>query len=156
MFVRDEVPVDAGLDAARGRLARLDGWFLGASDDAYREGLAGLARVGPLGAAPGISRLVEVRFRSLAASDQRAGLALRWEVRGVGGGLFPVLDADLVLAPVAENTSMLTLAGTYRPPLGGLGAGIDRLILHRVAQATIHNFLKRVADAITYPPASVA
>ncbi len=148
MFVRDEVPVDAGLEVARDRLAKLDGWFLSASEDAYSEGLTGLIRIGPLGAAPRISRLVEVRFRDLAARDDRGGLALRWEVPGLGGGLFPVLDADLVLTSVAEDTTLLTLAGTYRPPLGGLGAGIDRLILHRVAEATIRNFLKRVAEAI--------
>lgn len=148
MFVRDEVLVDATLEAARERLAKLDGWFLTAADDAYREGIAALVRVGPLGAAPGISRLVEVRFRSLAAQDHRAGLALRWDVRGVGGSLFPVLDADLVLTSAAENKTMLTLAGTYRPPLGGLGAEIDRLILHRIAEATIRNFLNRIASAL--------
>jgi hypothetical protein len=148
MFVRDEVSVDVGLEAARERLAKLDGWFLTAADDAYREGTAGLVRVGPLGAAPGISRLVEVRFRSLAAQDHRVGLALRWEVRGAGGDLFPVLDADLVLTPAAENKTMLTLAGTYRPPLGGLGAEIDRLILHRIAESTIRNFLNRIATTI--------
>jgi hypothetical protein len=148
MFVRDEVLAGATLEAARERLAKLDGWFLTAADDAYREGIAALVRVGSLGAAPGISGLAEVRFRSLAAQDHRVGLALRWEVRGAGGSLFPVLDADLVLTPAAENKTMLTLAGTYRPALGGLGAEVDRLILHRVAEATIRNFLNRVASAI--------
>jgi hypothetical protein len=148
MFVRDEVLVDATLEAARERLAKLDDWFLTAADDAYRGGIAALVRVGPLGAAPGISRLAEVRFRSLAAQDHRIGLALRWEVRGAGGSLFPVLDADLVLTPAAENKTMLTLAGTYRPPLGGLGAEIDRLILHRIAEATIRNFLNRMASVL--------
>src|SRR5437763_13160760 len=97
MFVRDEVPVEAGFDEARARLARLDRWFLSASDDVYREEVSGLARVGPLGPAPGMSRLAEIRFQSLTVREDRAGLALRWEVRGPGGRLFPVLDADLTL-----------------------------------------------------------
>ena len=46
-----------------------------------------------------------------------AGLALRWEATGAGGRLFPVLDADLTLAPDGEGT-VLPLAGSYRPPLG--------------------------------------
>src|ERR1700726_4975314 len=109
MFVRDEVPADVGLEVARDRLEKLDGWFLSASNDAYSEGITGLTRVGPLGAAPGISRLVQVRFRSLSPRDDRVGLALRWEVRGHGGGLFPVLDADLVLTSVAESKTLITL-----------------------------------------------
>ena len=46
---------------------------------------------------------------------------------------------------------MLALVGAYRPPLGGLGAGLDRAILHRAATATIRTFLGRVADAIVRP-----
>lgn len=152
MFVRDEMPLDVGFEEARDRLARLDSWFLTASNDAYSEGIAGLARVGPLGPALGISRLVEVRFQPLAARDDQAGIALRWEVRGPGGRLFPVLDADLTLIPDGENAALLTLAGSYRPPLGGVGAELDRLILHRVAEATVRDFLKRVAAALADPP----
>ena len=119
MFVRDEVPLDVGFEVARDRLANLDSWFLTASDHAYGEGIAGLARIGPRGSTPGMSRLAEIRFQSLAAGDGRPGLALRWEARGPGGRLFPVLDADLTLAPAGENAALLTLAGAYRPPLGG-------------------------------------
>jgi hypothetical protein len=153
MFVRDEVPVDVGFEVARDRLAKLDSWFLTASDHAYGEGVAGLARIGPRGPMPGISRLAEIRFQSLAAHDDRAGLALRWEARGPGGRLFPVLDADLTLAPAGENTASLALAGSYRPPLSSLGTELDRLVLHRVAAATIRDFLERVAAALTRPTA---
>jgi hypothetical protein len=148
MFVRDEVPIDVGFEVARERLAKLDSWFLTASDHAYGEGMAGLSRIGPRGPVPGVSRLAEIRFQSLAADDGRAGLALRWEARGHGGRLFPVLDADLTLTPAGENTALLTLAGAFRPPLGNVGAELDRLLLHRVAEATIRNFLERVATAL--------
>jgi hypothetical protein len=153
MFVRDEVPIDVGFEVARERLARLDSWFLTASDHAYGEGIAGLARIGPT---PGMSRLAEIRFQSLAAENGRAGLALRWEARGPGGRLFPVLDADLTLTPAGENAALLTLAGAYRPPLGSLGAELDRLVLHRVAEATVRNFLERVATALAHPAADPA
>lgn len=156
MFVRDEVPIDVGFEVARERLAKLDSWFLTASDHAYGEGIAGLARIGPRAPAPTMSRLAEIRFQSLAADDGRAGLALRWEARGPGGRLFPVLDADLTLTPAGENTALLTLAGAYRPPLGSLGAELDRLLLHRVAEATIRNFLERVATALADPMADPA
>lgn len=156
MFVRDEVMLDVGFQDARDRLAQLDSWFLTASDHAYGEGIAGLARIGPRGPTPVISRLAEIRFQPLTAQEGRAGLALRWEARGAGGRLFPVLDADLTLAPAGESAALLTLAGAYRPPLGSLGAELDRLLLHRVAEATIHDFLERVATALAPPTADPA
>jgi len=156
MFVRDEVTLDVGFDVARDRLEKLDSWFLAASDHAYGEGMAGLARIGPRGPAPGISRLAEIQFQNLTAHDGRSGLALRWEARGPGGRLFPVLDADLTLVPAGENATVLTLEGAYRPPLGSLGAELDRLLLHRLAEATIRDFLERVATALTQPTNALA
>jgi hypothetical protein len=158
MFVGDEVRLDASFAVARAELAALSrgGLLQGASEAAYGEGITGLARVGPLGSLPGMSRLVEIRFRDLVERDGHAGLALRWEATGPSGGLFPVLDADITLTPAGDQASVLALTGTYRPPLGALGTGLDRAILHRVAAATIRAFLRRVADAIAHPPASVA
>ncbi len=158
MFVGDEVRLEVSFVAAQARLANLarGGSLLSASKDAYGEEITGLARVGPLGSAPGLSRLVEVRFRDLAASEDSAGLALRWEATGPGGRLFPALDADLTLRRAGEQATSLTLAGAYRPPLGTLGAGLDRAILRRVAAATIRAFLNRVADAIVHPDGAAA
>ncbi len=47
---------------------------------------------------------------------------------------------------------MLTLAGSYRPPLGSLGEVLDRAILHRVAAATIRSFLAQVAAQLADQP----
>jgi hypothetical protein len=137
---------------AQDGLARLDDWLLGASQDAYQEGMTVLTGCSPLGTAAGLRRLAEVRFRSLTGQHAQAGVALRWEVAGDCGRLFPVLDADLVLTSAADDKTGLTLAGTYRLPLGILGAGTDQLIVRRVAEATIRNFLERVAAAIAGPP----
>jgi hypothetical protein len=98
--------------------------------------------------------LVRVQVRELAWTEQSVGLAIRWEATGPGGGLFPVLDADLTMAPDGERITILTLAGVYRPPLGALGAALDRAILHRVASATIRAFLAQVAGRITGQPSA--
>lgn len=149
MFVGDEVRLDVSFTIARERLARLSesGALFGPSQDAYGHGSAGLTRVG----VAGVSKLVRVQVRKLSWADGVAGLALRWEATGVGGGLFPVLDADLRLAPAGKG-AVLTIAGAYRPPLGSLGDALDRAILHRVAVATIRRFLARVAAQITDLP----
>jgi len=150
MFVGDEVLLDISFTAARARLQRVgrDGLLLAASDDAYGDGITGLTRVG----AAGFSRLVRVQFRDLTERPNVAGLALRWEVDGPGGGLFPVLDADIELIGAGPQTTWLTIAGAYRPPLGVLGAALDRAVLHRVAKATIRDFLSRIAAALAEPP----
>jgi len=155
MFVGDEVPLNVGLDAARTGLANLaigDG-LTSASKDAYGEGVTELIRVGPLGSVPGTSKLVQVRFRNLTERDDYAGLAVRWEATGPGGGLFPALDANITVTPAEGRTTVLRLAGSYRPPLGTLGTALDAAILHRVATATVRTFLNDIAAAITHPPA---
>jgi hypothetical protein len=147
MFVGDEVGLGVSFDVARARLAELarGGWLASVSEDSYGLGVTGLSRVGALG----LSREVRVQVRELAERDGSAGLAIRWEVAGPGGGLFPVLDADITVHPAGDDAALLTLAGAYRPPLGALGQALDRAILHRVAAATARNFLTRVAAEIT-------
>ncbi len=155
MFIDDEVPLAVGFDAARARLADLarNDTLAGASQAAYGEGVTELLRVGPLGSVPGTSKMVEVRFRNLVERDDYAGLAVRWEATGSGGGLFPALDADIMVMPTGERSSKLRLTGSYRPPLGALGAGLDRILLRTVATATLRTLLAQVAAALEGVPA---
>ena len=146
MFVGDEVRLDIGFAVAQERLLRLgDGdALLATAAGAYGPGLT---RVGVAGAC----KLVRVQVRVLSWTDVSAGLALRWEAIGPGGGLFPALDADITLTPAGTGT-MLTLAGAYRPPLGPLGQALDRAVLNRVAAATIRNFLVEMAAQLDDHP----
>jgi hypothetical protein len=150
MFVAHEVVLPVDFTVAKDRLAGiLRGRALVlAARESYDHGVFLMLRVGPRGAAPGISRLVEVQFRDLVDHGDSAVLTLRWEAAGPGGGLFPALDADLTLAQKGPDATRLRLDGSYRPPLGGFGERLDRMILHRVAAATIDAFITRIADAI--------
>jgi hypothetical protein len=159
MFVGEEMRLDLGYAIARERLMRLaeGATLLSTSEDAYDRATAGLAKVG----VPGLSKLVRVQVRELTRTEGSAGLAIRWEATGPGGGLFPVLDADITLAPAGDTgnagdagdrASVLVVAGVYRPPLGALGQALDRAILHRVAAATIRGFLAGVAARIAGQP----
>ena len=125
VFVSDEVSLEVSFPAARARLADLTcGGLLGsASQQAYSDGITGLARVGPLGSVPGLSRLVQVHSRDLKAGDDSAWLPLRWEVAGPGGGLFPVLDADITLIPAGTHSATLTLTGGVPAAAGRRGRG---------------------------------
>jgi hypothetical protein len=149
VFVTDEtvVPVDPGRLwawltslAETGELGR-------ASQAAYRYGTAQL-RVGPLGDRPGLSKLVTVRFLAPLEHDGTPTLPLRWEATGPAGELFPVLDANLTAVPGGPEKTRLTMTGAYRPPLGQLGAAHDKAVLNRVAHATVHALLSRLADVL--------
>jgi hypothetical protein len=156
MFIGAESRLDVGFNAAHARMANLarGGLLRRASYDAYHDLGTGLARVGPLGTAPGLSRLVAVRFTDMTVHGDCALLAIRWEATGPGGTLFPTLDADIKLTRAGDDATMLALSGVYRPPLGSLGAGLDRVILHRVAQATIQAFTHQIGAAIAHPAVS--
>lgn len=156
MFVREELRLPADFAATRDRLSAgaHSGSLLTAAQAASEaartgDGSTGLARVGPLGPVRGLSRVVEVQLGELVAHEDSAQLAVRWEVAGPGGGLFPALDADIALTRAGERATTLTLTGVYRPPLGSVGAGLDQAILHRVAVATIRDFLSRVGAALS-------
>jgi hypothetical protein len=147
MFVGDEVRLDVGFAVARERLTRLgeSGALFAPSADGYG---AGLARVGP----GVVSKLVRVQVHQLSWTDKSGGLALRWEATGAGGKLFPVLDADLTLTDFGTQGTLVALAGVYRPTLGVLGQALDRVVLHRVAAATVKSFLAQVAAQLADQP----
>ena len=149
----DEVRLEVSFNVAQARLANLarGSSLASASGQSYDEGITHLTRVGPLGTAPGISKLVQVQYRELVTHGDSAVLTLRWDVTGHGSGLFPALDADITLTPAGENATVLSVAGAYRPPLGSVGAGLDRAIMHRAATSTISSFINRIAEAIVHP-----
>ncbi len=91
--------------------------------------------------------------------DQVARLPVEWEAEG-NRGLFPTMVADLEVYTLAEEPRPLTqvaLVGHYRPPLSVLGAAGDALAGRRVAEATVHHFVKEIRERIEreLAPASV-
>lgn len=155
MFVAHALVIEVGFGAARARLAHLvyGGGLSGSSETAYQDGLAALIRVGPFGDLPGASKLVQVSFLDPVYRPEAMTVGLRWEATGSTVGLFPVLDADIGLAPAGEQKTRLALVGTYRPPLGRFGAGLDRVLLNQVATSTVSALLREVADALVLPAA---
>lgn len=79
----------------------------------------------------------------------RSVVPLTWHAEK-GRLLFPEMTADLEVAAVTFDPPLtqVTLTGSYEPPLGALGAGADRVVLHRLADATAHRFVHEVADAL--------
>ena len=77
-----------------------------------------------------------------------AAIALRWEA-ALFDSLFPVLDGTLIISPLGKHRCRVAIEASYRPPLEGIGALLDRALLHRVAQSTVHEFLRQLGTALS-------
>jgi hypothetical protein len=50
------------------------------------------------------------------------------------------------------HLTQLTIHGRYEPPLGAVGRRLDRLLMHRIAEATIRAFLVRLVSTLAAEP----
>jgi hypothetical protein len=63
--------------------------------------------------------------------------------------LFPILRGRLRLYRLPDGTNRLELEGRYEPPAGAIGRAADAAALYGVAQATIDEFVERVAAVLS-------
>ena len=153
MFVSQQISLPFSARVAQARLVNLAmrGGLGHAARTAYDGEAEQLLRVGPLGQAAGPSKLVRVLFLEPVSRDETVTIGMRWEATGISGTLFPVLDANVSVAPAPDGAAILALEGSYRPPLGGLGASLDKVLLNNLATATIKAMLRDVAAVLTNP-----
>jgi hypothetical protein len=148
MFVRYfvELPLPAA-QVERALVNSPTGWLstMASEAQARGDGLLGEVGVGPLGTRLG--RRVAIQLGEPMRFPSMTSLTLTWEPIGLEG-LLPRLDADLELGSLGEDRTQLALSARYRPPLGVVGRAVDRVLLHRVAEATVKDFLDRLGQAI--------
>lgn len=94
-----------------------------------------------------VSKHVEIDVGKPVESATRTWIPISWRATGPTG-FFPVLEAELELASLGARLTQLSLNGRYQPPLGLVGRTIDKALLARVAEATIKDFVDRLANAI--------
>jgi len=71
-------------------------------------------------------------------------IQLEWEAAKMPG-LFPFMKAELSVYPLTSTETQLYLSGNYEPPLGVLGSLVDAVVGHRIAEASVHQFITDVA-----------
>lgn len=145
MFVQYSTTVPFGLGTVEKVIGQLDSEMGELADIAYREGEELRSRVGP---ASMVAKSVAIEIGS--PQLQRRGLVypLRWSAVGAES-LFPEMRADLILTQNGKEETAMTLSGTYDPPLGVVGRALDRALLGRVAEATVRNWMDRLAAAVS-------
>lgn len=148
MFARYfvELPLPSE-DIERALLLEPGEWVPGLARAAEDHGERLLAEVGFGSDRRRIEKRVEISLEAPIRVSSKTILPMTWNATGAQG-LFPSLDADIEVAALGPTRTQLSISARYRPPLGAVGRAIDRALLHRVAEATIKDFLDRVAETL--------
>lgn len=146
MFLRYYVELDRPTEQVRAALLDApSSWLPALADVAVQHAEPLLAEVGVGHGGMRVAKRVAVRLGQPVQFPSKLSLPMTWEP---GGWLLPKLDGELELAALGKSRTQLAINGRYEPPLGTVGRTVDRLALHRVAEATIKDFLDRVGAAL--------
>lgn len=146
MLIHDFVYIDSPARSVAELVLPGSAWLGQAAAGAYQDGQNLLLRAGPGESSP-VRKRVRISVGSARNRQDAVVVPIHWEATGVTG-LFPVLDAELEFCPVGPEATQLSLWGTYDPPLDGFGIRLDHMIFHRVAEATVRSFLRKLADGL--------
>lgn len=149
MLLHDYAYVPVGASQVRARvLANHGAWLSPLASAAAGEGEKLRLRIGPNAALPAIGKTVNVIVGEPIQRGEVTVVPITWQAT-TAPGLFPVLTADLEVTELDPELTQLTLNGRYEPPLGAIGRRLDRLLMHRIAEASVRSFLRRLAEALT-------
>jgi hypothetical protein len=154
MFVRYYVEIPLPFETAETLLLRSPrAWLPGLASDANARAEALLTEVGFGDPGRRVEKRVQIEIREPVHLPSKTILPVHWAATGAHS-LFPELDADIEIAPLGPDWSQLAISARYQPPLGFVGKAVDRALLHRVAEATVKDFLDRAVVALESLPAS--
>jgi hypothetical protein len=149
MFIRYYVDLPIGFSAVEDAL--LDAprsWVPGLLREAEERGQRLLADVGFEVDSRRIDKEVEIEIGVPLRSAHVTALPMTWRATGTER-LFPQLDADLEVAALGRGRTQLSISARYQAPMGAVGRILDKALLHRVAEATLKDFLDGVAERVS-------
>jgi hypothetical protein len=149
MFVRYYTELHLPVELVVGALAeRPCDWIPALVLDAESRGDALYAEVGlAVNGQRVLGKVVRIEVGAPTQLGEKTALPMSWSATGPKG-LFPIMEGDLEVAPLGAERTQLAMSARYRPPLGALGRAADRAVLHRIAEATIKDFVERVGQAL--------
>lgn len=95
-----------------------------------------------------ITKDVEILVKTYTEVESKSGnimtVEFEWQA-AESSGLFPSMIAQLDIYPITKTETQLDFHGQYEPPLGLMGKAIDAVLGHRIAEASVHQFVAEVA-----------
>lgn len=137
--------VDGTIDQVATALTRATGEMSAWAAVAYEKGEALRTSITPGPHLP--AKEVELEVGSPLRRSHMIIIPIVWRATGPGG-MFPTMDADLVLERVGPDMVQITLRGSYKPPLKGVGRLLDRALMHRLAEASTKSFVDQLCVAV--------
>ena len=150
VFVRYYLELQLPFDEVeRALLADPASWLPGMATEAEDQGERLLIEVGfETGEDRRVDREVQIDVgEPVSVPSTTTKLPIAWKAEH-GPRAFPELDADIEIAALGAERTQLSMSARYRPPLGMIGRALDKALMHRVAEATVKDFLDRVGERL--------
>jgi hypothetical protein len=141
MFVEQSIHIDHPVEAVTAVLeAGPREWFA-------RLDALGRSAVGPQVAGIVLRKKVAVEVGLPMTAGDWTEIPITWKATFIEK-LFPVMVGKVELAPVDTRTTRVTVSGMYEPPLGPLGRQLDNAFMHTVAEATVGDLARSIAERL--------
>jgi len=98
----------------------------------------------------GIKTDIKIDVKGIEEKTARSGsmrttrLTLEWEAAKMPR-LFPLMKGELSAYPLTATETQLDFSGVYKPPFGTVGKTMNAIVGHRIAEASVHSFVRDVA-----------
>jgi len=90
-----------------------------------------------------------VEDKAAAGSTPETRLFLQWEAASMPR-LFPLMKGELCVYPLTSTETQLDFSGVYEPPFGAVGKTMNAIVLHRIAEVSVHRFITDVAGYLRH------
>jgi hypothetical protein len=104
----------------------------------------------------GIGVTTEIKIKVQSVEEKAAGnsgpstrLLLEWEAATMPR-LFPLMKGELSIYPLTSTETQLDFSGVYEPPFGAVGKTMNAIVLHRIAEVSVHRFITDVAGYLRH------
>jgi hypothetical protein len=91
-----------------------------------------------------IQKKVEVELGPIRHELDWLRVGVSWRPASAAA-MFPSMDGEFHLEPNTYRDTRVTVSGSYVPPLGLAGHGLDVALMHRVAEATFKDLAIAIA-----------
>jgi hypothetical protein len=125
-------------------------WLPSMAERANGHGLQLLSELGFQVGRRRIARKIEVTVGDPRRETGVTLLPLHWRAASESG-LFPTLEGQIEIANLGLATTQIGISANYDPPMGLIGNIADRALMHRVAEATVRDFMERIRDRLERP-----